>query len=77
MTANPTPSPTLLTAEQKVIVQRVVSYASIVMGVLTTQLSGIKLPVWGSIILGIFGVLLHPDTSITAPGPPTPPPPTA
>ena len=62
-----------LTPEQKLIVQRVISYASIVMGVLTTQLSGVKLPTWGSIILGVFGILLHPDTSITIPN--TPPAP--
>jgi hypothetical protein len=54
-----------MTVDSKTI-QYVISYASIVMGVLTTQLQGIHLPTWGSVILGIFGVLLHPDTSVTA-----------
>lgn len=52
-------------------VQAIIAYAAVVMGVLTTVLSGIQLPHWGSVILGVFGVLLHPDTSITA----TPKPP--
>ena len=48
------------------IFQHVMAYAAVVVGVLTTQLSGIKLPVWGSAILGIFGILLHPWTSVTS-----------
>ena len=52
------------------LVQTIVSYAAIIMGVLTTQLNGIKLPTAASIILGIFGVLLHPQTSITVPNEP-------
>lgn len=63
-----------LTPEQKALAQRVIAYASIVFGVLTTQLSGIKLPTAASAILGIFGVLLHPDTSITVPTVPHPTP---
>lgn len=47
--------------------QSIIAYASIVMGVLTQALSGIHLPPVASAILGVFGVLLHPQTSITAP----------
>lgn len=47
--------------------QTIVAYLSIVFGVLTTQLQSIHLPVLASAILGAFGVLLHPQTSITAP----------
>lgn len=54
-----------MTFDSKTI-QAIISYASIIMGVLTTQLQGVHLPVWGSAILGIFGILLHPDTSVTA-----------
>ena len=61
------------------MVQHVMAYAAIVVSVLTTQLSGIKLPVWGSVVLGVFGILLHPWTSVTStsapaqnPAPPTP-----
>ena len=61
------------------IVQHVLAYAAVVLGVLTTQLQGIHLPTWGSAILGIFGILLHPWTSVTStsapaqnPAPPTP-----
>ena len=51
--------------------QHVVADAAVVMGVLTSQLSGIHLPAVASGILGLFGVLLHPQTSITAtPAPP-------
>lgn len=48
------------------LIQSIISYVSIIMGILTTQLQGIHLPVVASIILGVFGVLLHPQTSITA-----------
>jgi len=44
--------------------QTLIAYASVIMGVLTTTLSGIHLPPVASAILGVFGVLLHPDTSI-------------
>ena len=61
------------------LLQHVLAYAAVVMGVLTTQLQGVHLPAWGSAILGIFGILLHPWTSVTstsapaqAPAPPTP-----
>ncbi len=47
-------------------VQSIIAYVSIVFGVLTTQLHAIHLPVVASIILGVFGVLLHPQTSITS-----------
>ena len=47
--------------------QSVIAYASIVMGILTTQLAAVHLPPLASAILGIFGILLHPQTSITAP----------
>lgn len=53
--------------------QSVIAYASIVMGVLTTTLSGIHLPPVASGILGIFGILLHPQTSVHATTPPAPP----
>ena len=60
-----------MTVDGKTI-QAIIAYASIVMGVLTSQLSGIHLPPLASAILGIFGVLLHPDTSVNAlPKPPT------
>lgn len=45
--------------------QTIIAYASIVMGVLTQALAGIHLPAVASAILGVFGVLLHPDTSVT------------
>lgn len=48
------------------LLQHVMAYAAVIMGVLTTQLQGVHLPTWGSAILGIFGILLHPWTSITA-----------
>ena len=51
-------------------VQAIVAYAAIVFGILTTQLQGIHLPALASAILGVFGVLLHPQTSITAPAVP-------
>ena len=61
------------------LLQHVMAYAAVVMGVLTTQLQGVKLPVWGSVILGVFGILLHPWTSVTStnapaqqPAPPAP-----
>jgi hypothetical protein len=50
-------------------VQSIIAYLSIVMGVLTTQLSAIHLPTAASVILGVFGVLLHPQTSIVVPSP--------
>ena len=49
-----------------VVLQHVMAYAAIVFGVLTTQLQGIHLPTWGSAILGVFGILLHPWTSVTS-----------
>lgn len=54
-----------MTVDGKTI-QAIIAYAAIVMGVLTTELQGVKLPTWGSVILGVFGILLHPQTSITA-----------
>jgi hypothetical protein len=59
--------PLTLTPQQKELLQRLTAYASIVMGVLTQALAGIHLPVAASAILGVFGILLHPDTSITLP----------
>lgn len=50
-------------------VQQVIAYASIVMGVLTQALSGIHLDPIASAILGVFGVLLHPQTSVNATSP--------
>jgi hypothetical protein len=46
--------------------QSFIAYASIVFGILTTQLQAIHLPALASAILGVFGVLLHPQTSITS-----------
>lgn len=48
------------------LVQSVIAYASIVFGVLTQALSGIHLPAVASAILGVFGMLLHPDTSVNS-----------
>lgn len=53
------------------LVQQIISYASIVMAVLTQALSGIHLSPTASAILGVFGVLLHPQTSITSTDKPT------
>ena len=55
--------------------QRVIAYAAVVFGVLTTQLQAIHLPPVASAILGVFGVLLHPDTSIVAASSSEPKPP--
>jgi hypothetical protein len=55
--------------------QRIVAYAGIVMGVLTTVVASVHLPTAGSSALALFGILLHPDTSITASS--STPPPTA
>lgn len=59
-------------------IQQVIAYASIVMGILTQAVAGIHLSPIASAILGTFGVLLHPDTSVNvappAPSPPAPPP---
>ena len=55
--------------------QSIIAYASIVMGVLTQALGGVHLPVAASAILGAFGILLHPQTSITANEAKTPAPP--
>ena len=52
------------------LVQQIVSYIAILFGVLTTQLQSIHLPPTASLILGAFGILLHPQTSITVPTPP-------
>lgn len=54
---------------KNISLQSVIAYASIVMGVLTSQLSAIHLPTVASAILGIFGVLLHPQTSVTSSAP--------
>lgn len=44
-----------------------VAYAAIVMGILTTgPVHSITLPVVASALLGGFGVLLHPHTSVVA-----------
>ena len=59
-----------MTIDTKTI-QTLIAYASVVFGVLTQTLSGIQLSPTASIILGLFGVLLHPKTSITSP--PEPP----
>jgi hypothetical protein len=62
-----------MTVDEKSL-QTIIAYAAVVMGVLTTQLQGIHLPTWGSVILGVFGILLHPQTSITSnEGAPKPP----
>jgi hypothetical protein len=51
----------------KATLQELMSYAAIVFGVLTQALAGIHLPAVASGILGVFGILLHPATSITSP----------
>ena len=49
-------------------VQSVIAYVAIVMGILTTgPVSGITLPHLASALLGGFGILLHPHTSVTSP----------
>lgn len=53
--------------------QNVIAYAAVVMGVLTTQLQGVHLPPVASVILGVFGILLHSDTSVHATRETTPP----
>lgn len=55
-----------MTVDGKTI-QAIIAYASLVFGVLTQALQGIHLPVAASVILGVFGILLHPNTSITSP----------
>lgn len=43
------------------------AYAALVMGILTAgPVHSITLPVIGSALLGAFGVLLHPHTSVVA-----------
>ncbi len=59
-----------MTIDAKTI-QAFVAYLAVVFGVLTTQPNSIHLSPLASGILGVFGILLHPDTSITVP--PTPP----
>lgn len=44
--------------------QNVIAYTSIVMGVLTQALAGVHLPPVASGILGVFGILLHTQTSV-------------
>ena len=46
--------------------QSIIAYAAVVFGVLTQALQGIHLPPTASAILGVFGILLHPDTSVNA-----------
>ena len=49
------------------LVQSVIAYAAIIFGVLTTGVApSITLPHAASVILGAFGILLHPDTSFTS-----------
>jgi hypothetical protein len=50
-------------------VQHILADAAVLAGVLTTQLQAIHLPPLASGILGVFGILLHPWTSIVAPPP--------
>ena len=52
------------------LAQTIIAYASVVFAVLTSTLNGIHLPPVASAILGIFGILLHPQTSITVPNEP-------
>jgi hypothetical protein len=47
--------------------QTLMAYGAIVMSVLTQALAGVHLPAIASGVLGVFGILLHPNTSITAP----------
>lgn len=55
----------MLTIDGKTV-QQVIAYAAVVMGILTQALSGIHLPAIASAILGVFGILLHPQTSVNA-----------
>jgi hypothetical protein len=47
------------------LVQRFVAYASIAMALITSVVSTIHLPTVSSGALALFGILLHPDTSVT------------
>jgi hypothetical protein len=64
----------ITTTQLKTVTQHVMADAAVVFGVLTQTLSGIHLSPTASAILGVFGILLHPWTSVTAtpPSPPTP-----
>jgi hypothetical protein len=54
-----------LNIKPSLLFQHILSDAAVIFGVLTQALSGIHLPPTASLILGAFGVLLHPQTSIT------------
>jgi uncharacterized membrane protein len=49
----------------KKLIQTVIAYGAIVMAVLTQALAGVHLDPVASAVLGVFGILLHPGTSIT------------
>lgn len=51
------------------VIQATIAYLAVVAGILTSTLNGVTLPPTASAILGIFGILLHPQTSITTPTP--------
>lgn len=53
------------------VVQRITAYAMFAMALITSVVSAVKLPMASSTALALFGILLHPDTSVTAP--PKPP----
>jgi hypothetical protein len=66
-----------LTIKPSLLFQHILADASVLFAILTQVLSGIHLDPTASAIMGVFGVLLHPQTSITAtttpPSPPSPP----
>jgi hypothetical protein len=63
----------ITTKQLSTVTQHVMADAAVVFGVLTQALSGIHLTPTASAILGVFGILLHPWTSVTStPTSPTP-----
>ena len=54
-----------LSIKPSLLFQHILSLAAILFGVLTQAMSTIHLPPTASLILGAFGILLHPQTSIT------------
>lgn len=50
----------------KAVMQELMAYAAIVMSVLTQTVPSITTPAVASAILGVFGILLHPQTSVSA-----------
>ena len=56
----------ITTQQLTTVTQHIMADAAVVFGVLTQALSGIHLSPTASAILGVFGILLHPWTSVTS-----------